>query len=352
MKKIMKHGGDLLTYKDKFHGELIDYSSNINPLGTPPNLEAKIMENFSTVTSYPDIKYRELKKSVGKYLGCEISNVVVGNGAMEIIDLFNLISKRVLTLSPAFSEYSFRAKIHNKEYLELKYKEDFTIDMEELEANIRKDDLIILGNPNNPTGMRIPKDELIGIYELVKMREAYLVLDEAFFEFVPEDYDSIEIFREYGYENIGIIRAATKFFGMPGIRLGYGCVSKEMVEILDEKAVTWSVNCFADIAGRYIFDEKEYIEKSKAYIACEREFMLKQLKDIDGLYIYNTLTNYILIKLKNRDEEEVFEEFLKYGFVIRKCSSFKVLGDNHIRIAIKDRENNMKILDAFKQIKF
>lgn len=346
----MKHGGDLLTYEDKFDGELIDYSSNINPLGPPEIIKEKILEEYDSIVSYPDIHYRKLRKSVGDYLNCRPENVLVGNGAMEVIDLFCLLAKRVITTSPAFSEYSLRARIHGREYLEINYNDDFSINLEEFERNIGRDDLIILGNPNNPTGLRIEKDILLEIYSLVRARGAFLLLDEAFFEFVPRDYDSIELFRDYDYENVGIIRAATKFFAIPGLRLGYGCVNEDLAKRLRERALTWSVNCFAEIAGRYIFQEQDYIERSKAYIANERSFMLESLEDIKGLKAFTTSTNYILIKLLNKNEEEVFQELLKHGFVVRKCSSFRSLGQNHIRIAIKDRDNNERLLRALKTI--
>lgn len=348
----MKHGGDLLSYENEFDGELVDYSSNINPLGPPVGLKEKLMGEYDNVLSYPDIQYRKLRKSIGDYLNCDMENILVGNGAMEIIDLFNLMAKRVITMSPAFSEYSLRAKIHNKEYLELNYDENFNVDIDILSKEIKEDDLIILGNPNNPTGLRIEKNLLLDIYKLIRERNAYLVLDEAFFEFVPKDYDSIELFKEYGYENIGIIRAATKFFAIPGIRLGYGCVSLKMAKLIKEKALTWSVNSFAETAGRYIFKDEKYIIDSKKYIEEEREYMLSNLGKIQGIKVYKTLTNYILIELLNKNEEEIFEEFLKSGFVVRKCSSFKVLGNNHIRIAIKDRSNNERLLEVFKKIKF
>lgn len=346
----MKHGGDLLSYEGEFSGELVDYSSNINPLGPPELLKEKIDLEYDKLLAYPDIKYRKLKEAVGKYLKCSEENILVGNGAMEIIDLFNLISTRVITMSPAFSEYSLRARVHGKDYLEIGYREDFSLDMDRLEKEVKEGDLIIIGNPNNPTGLRLEKEELLSLYRMVSERKAYLVLDEAFFEFVPDDYDSIEVFKEYDYKNIGIIRAATKFFAIPGIRLGYGCVSKEMASYMSEKQLTWSVNVFAEIAGRYIFEDQAYIERSKSYIEEERNFLLSNLKEIEGLEPYKSLTNYILIKLLNKNEEEVFKALVKKGFVVRKCSSFKVLGNNHIRIAVKDRKNNERLIKALKEI--
>lgn len=345
----MEHGADLLTYKNEYDGELIDYSSNINPLGPPKGLKEVIMDSLDALTTYPDIKYRNLKQSISIYLKCEKENVLVGNGAVEIINNFIIPANRVIVVQPSFSEYEKRAIANGKEVVKINYKDDFSIDLDSLKG-IQKDDLLILGNPNNPTGLRISKDELISIYNLVKLNGGFLLLDEAFFEFCPEDYDSIQIFKEFNYEGIGIIRAATKFFALPGIRLGYGCTSIEKAQEIQKIEQPWSVNSIADAAGQFIFKDEEYIKESKRYIESERNFLLNELSKIEGINVYKTATNYILIKLINWNEEYVFNFFLKNGILIRKCTSFEGLDKDHIRVAIKDRENNQRLIDVFKKV--
>ena len=157
----MKHGGDLITYEKYYDGDLIDFSSNINPLGPPEGLCEELIKGFPTLTSYPDIKYRHLKENIAEYLKCPIENVVVGNGAVDIINNFILIFPRVIVLLPSFLEYEQRALVYNKEIIRLNYKEDFTLDLEAIEDIMKSRDLLILGNPNNPTGLRIHKDILI-----------------------------------------------------------------------------------------------------------------------------------------------------------------------------------------------
>lgn len=346
----MRHGGDVLSFRQYYGGELIDFSSNINPLGLPEGLKDELIDSLDKMTSYPDIKYRHLKSNIADYLKCEPSNIVVGNGAMEIINNFIYMFPRIIILLPSFSEYEERALVYNKEIIRLKYEKDFTIGLDSLKKVLKADDLLILGNPNNPTGLRIEKDTLLNLYDLIIKRQAYLLLDEAFYEFCPEDYDSIQIFKPNSFKRIGIIRAATKFFALPGIRLGYACVSKDMAKKYREIELPWSVNTLADKAGRYIFNCKEYMEASKKYISKEREFLLKELKKIDGILPYPTHTNYILIKLLKWKEEFVFKFFLTEGLLIRKCSSFNGLDDTYIRVAIKDRDSNLKLIDTFKKL--
>ncbi|MBU5437439.1 aminotransferase class I/II-fold pyridoxal phosphate-dependent enzyme [Tissierella sp. MSJ-40] len=346
----MEHGGDLISYKNEYEGKLIDYSSNINPLGPPEGLYEELIKEFNGLTSYPDIKYRELKDSVKDYLKCGVENVVLGNGAVEIIDNFTSLFNRIIVHMPSFLEYEKRGRINKKEIIKLDYNNDFMIDLNNLEKVISLGDLVILGNPNNPTGLRIEKDVLLNVYEIVKAKGGFLLLDEAFYEFSPRDYDSIQLFESYSYENVGIIRAATKFFALPGIRLGYGCTGESIVKEYERVQLPWSINSLAETAGKYIFKDLNYINKSKDYIHKEREYLLRELNLIKGIKPYDTHSNYILIELLNWEEEFIFKFFLKRGYVLRKCSSFEKLGENHIRIAIKDRENNERLLSIFKEL--
>ncbi len=346
----MEHGGDLLSYEKCYDGELIDYSSNINPLGPPKGLEEVLRDSFKNLEAYPDIKYRRLKKSISNYLKCGEENIIVGNGAVELIDNFIILSDRVLVCTPSFSEYEKRAIIHGKEVIRIPYNLDFTIDILTIGNKIQKGDLLILGNPNNPTGLRIDKIELIILYNVIKKSEAYLLLDEAFFEFCPMDYDSIELFGQTNYENLGIIRAATKFFALPGIRLGYGCTSTALAKEISKIELPWSINSFAESAGKFILNDKEYIEESKRYMEEERQYMHQELSKLSNIKVFHTETNYILIKLLKWNEEYIFNFFLKRGIVIRKCSSFIGLNDNYIRVAIKSRENNTRLIKIFNEL--
>ena len=347
----MEHGGDLLTYEDKYGNNLIDFSSNINPLGIQRGLEEELIRGFRDLDRYPDIQYRGLRSEISKYLNCKPEEVLVGNGAVEIINNFMISANRVLVVKPSFSEYEERAYANGKEVYSLYYKDDFTIDIGYLEENIKKDDLLILGNPNNPTGLRIEEDTLKEIYKIIIDKEAYLVLDEAFYEFAPLDYDSIEIFKEYDYKNIGIIRAATKFFALPGIRLGYACVSQDKAKAMKKVELPWSINALANRAGQFIFKDQAYIDKSKEYINGERDFLLGELEEIRGIKVYTTHTNYILIKLLDFSEDEIFDHFLREGILIRKCSSFQSLRGDYIRVAIKNNKYNKKLISVFKNMK-
>ncbi|SHE28519.1 pyridoxal phosphate-dependent aminotransferase [Caloramator proteoclasticus] len=333
----MRHGGCVYEFgKDK----VIDYSSNINPIRYNADLKS-----IKDAYIYPDIEYRELKDAVSEYLGCNRDNVVVGNGAVEIIDAFVSAFKRVVVFIPCFSEYVDRARIRGCNVVRFKLDDNFNIDLNRI-YDLEKDDLLILGNPNNPTGYRIEEEVLKKIYKICRERDAYLLLDEAFYEFSC-DYDSIQLFKDK--QGVAVIRAATKFFSLPGIRLGYAYVSSEIKQRIEELLLPWNVNVFANAFALKFLRDKEYIRLSKEFIEEERRYMILELEKIEGIVVYKTQANFILIRLLKHNEETIFKRMLQKGILIRKCSSFEGLDNRYIRIAIKDRENNKKFLQAFRE---
>ncbi len=346
----MKHGGDTLTYGDIYAGPIIDFSSNVNPLGYPKGLEFEWMKGFEDLRAYPDIKYRALRKSVGDYLGADPEQIVVGNGSMELIDAMIARYSVVQFFQPSFGEYEARAKIRNKSIVSIAMEDANEVDFDVLGENIREESLFILGNPNNPTGYRMSKENLLKFYQMIREKNAVLVLDEAFFEFCEPDYDSIDLFSPYGFENVLVVRAATKFFGLPGVRLGYGCTSLDLAKKIREDLNPWSVNAFAEIAGRYIFKCQDFIDQSKAYIKEERDYLLGELRQFEDLEVYESKANFILIKLLKHKETQVLQFFLERGLLIRTCQSFAGLEDQHIRVAVRSHEDNEKLIEVFKEL--
>ncbi|MDY0091421.1 MAG: pyridoxal phosphate-dependent class II aminotransferase [Candidatus Vecturithrix sp.] len=344
----MKHGGDLLSYQHLYRGELLDFSSNINPLGYPKILnEIFTSKGLQVATHYPDIHYRALRQAIADYLGCQPYEVMVGNGAVDLLDLLCRNSERIVVCTPCFGEYLERPNIQGKPVLTIAMEQDFTVRARLLEQYLRENDLLFLGNPNNPTGKRIRKEELLAIQALTEQVGAFLVLDEAFFEFCPPDYDSIRLF--YGNPHVCVIRAATKFFGLPGIRLGYAYAVPQLVQHYHDIVLPWRINAFADLAGQTIFQEKAYIKHSQQYMAEQRHFMLEQLQKMERLQIYPTDANFILVKLLHTTEDDLFLRLARQGFLIRKASSFVGLDDRFIRLAIKDERSNRRFLAALQQ---
>jgi len=339
-----EHGGNIYDYGRN----LIDFSSNINPLGVPKCVFNLV--NQVDLTKYPDIKYRELKEAIAQYVGCVEENIIVGNGAAELIHLFvrALKVKKPLIPSPSFLEYERAARLNDGApiYFRLEESNDFELNLVELITKLAYADSLILGNPNNPTGQAIAVDE---VEKLIKAADALnipVMIDEAFIEFMEEHEKYESVLLSENYDNLFVVRAATKFFGMPGLRLGYGIGSPELIRKLESYKEPWTVNAFADLVGREIFKEISYIERSRSYINNEINYMLDALKKVEQLVTFSTKVNFILLKSKFTEVALLKEYLLKSDILIRDASNFRYLNSKFFRVAVKRHEENEKLVRA------
>lgn len=362
------HGGNIYKiFREKNIDKILDYSSNINPYGLPENLKKEIFEKLFVLERYPDPDYIELREKIAEKNNLNIENIIVGNGATEIIFLFMKIlsPKKVLIVSPTFGEYERAIKAStlandNLEinYFELKEAENFVLNIKNLETELENNyDLLILCNPNNPTGQFLKLKKLEEILKICEQKNTKLFVDEAFVEFV-EDWENESIINsKENKENLFVIRAFTKFFAIPGLRLGYGiCFNKNLLKKMLEKKEPWSVNNIADLAGQTVLDDENYIQKTKEWIKDQKKYMYENLNKIEGLRAYKTEVNFILLKIednlleKGLDVKNLRKKMLEKGILIRDASNFIYLDKHYFRLAIKDKLNNEKVIETLTSI--
>lgn len=331
--------------------DIIDFSSNINPK-VVPDLDKYILKGLENCKGYPDINYTNLKNNISEYIGLNSDFIIPGNGATEIIYLLmKSIDKRLAILNPTFSEYGRSASLSGLDVLnlDLDSKNEFSIDLKQIKENINKFDSLFVCNPNNPNGKVKDLTELLN---LMKQHNKLLIVDETFMEFVglEEKYSLVKYVEEY--KNLFILKAVTKFFGLPGLRLGYGLTSNiKIIENIYKYKEPWTINSFADTLSNYIFKDSQYIKESKEYYIKERNYMLKELRNISGINVYDTDTNFILIKLNNRRSNEIKVELLNKGnILVRDASNFIGLDDSYIRVAIKSHEENKILIKHMKNL--
>lgn len=344
------HGGNICDYDNIIY----DFSANINPAGVPESFKRALSENLRIFTQYPDIEYRTLKCNISNYLKLDVNSyVIVGNGAVDIIYsiLGSFSFDRLYTMGPTFSEYRKAAESYKVEYNEVCcYNDDFTrINAEILLNQVKKKSIVIICNPNNPTGFLLDRTAIETIAYRLKEKQCILIIDEAFIEFTDDYPHSSFISKLPRFDNTLIIRAATKFFGMPGIRLGYAVTCNEyFYNKVKKSQQPWSVNSAAVIAGGTVFSDKDYIYKSHKWIKEERAYLYKGLSLVKGLHVYPSKANFHLLKLGllDIDAYKLRDHLVKSGILIRIPDGFSFLTPKHFRLAVLDRTANISLLFA------
>lgn len=352
--KDLGHGANVDNMAKKFgknENDIIDFSSNVNP-HIISNLGKYVLEGLEKSRSYPDINYTNLRNNISDYIKVDSELIIPGNGATEIIYLLmKSIKRRLAILNPTFSEYGRGAKLNNLEiiYFHLKEENNFSIDLDEIQKNMDKFDSLFVCNPNNPNGKVKDLNELL---DLMIENDKLLIVDETFMEFVGEEEKYSLINKIEQTPNLFILKAVTKFFGMPGLRLGYGVTSnKQIINNIYEYKEPWTINSFAENLSNYLFKDKEYINGSKDYYINERKFMLEELRKISRLKVYDTDTNFVLIKLDDDEANSLkLELFEKYNILIRDASNFIGLDKSYIRVAIKSHNDNKVLIESLRKI--
>ncbi|WP_443863890.1 pyridoxal phosphate-dependent aminotransferase [Fusobacterium ulcerans] len=347
------HGGNIYRLKREGKGELLDYSSNINPLGVPESFKRAIIENFDILEKYPDPDYVELRENIGRYNKVDVKNIIAGNGATEILFLYMkaMKPKKTLIISPSFAEYKRALDSVGSEIIHYPLLEEnnYNLDIESFLKEVPKCDLVVICNPNNPTGSFISLENIKKINDVLSEKGIKLFIDEAFIEFIRGWEDMTSVLLED--KNIFVMRALTKFFAVPGVRLGYGITyDEEIMKKMEKYKEPWSVNSFADIAGKIMLWDKEYIEATENWIEEEKKWFYEESCKIENIKTFKTNVNFILVKLLKKNSSVVRDEMIEKGVVVRDASNFMFLNEQYIRLAIKNRENNIKVLQALKEV--
>jgi threonine-phosphate decarboxylase len=347
------HGGDVyhlartlgLNLRD-----LLDFSANINPLGFPPGLNNAIQQALPEIVHYPDRRCLELRRDLAAYHGLDPEAILMGNGSTELLYLVAraLKPKKALISAPAFSEYE-----HALEAAGVPAAFQLTGEADNFTLAGPLDpqgaDLVFLANPASPSGV-LPAPELL--LELAAALEAagvHLLLDEAFVDFVEEASLKARLAQ---FPRLLILRSFTKFFGLPGLRLGYLLAAPDLVGRLAAVQEPWSVGTLAQAAGRACLQDRDYMARSRTLIREERQFLLSGLQSLPGLTPFPSTVNYLLVKITRSDwtAASLQKALLSEKVVIRDASNFRGLDQRFIRLAVRRREENQKLLEALRQL--
>ena len=306
------------------------------------DLLKKLGESDITLNYYPDDSYSELKKEINNYVGYEPKNITVGNGSSELLDLcvktFVDKDETILSLDPTFSMYSIYAQVFSAKYIGAKADEDFKVNVDSIIKDIKENNpkLIILCNPNNPTGSVLTKEE---VRKIVKSTDALIALDEAYMEFG----DEFLIDEVMDYDNLLIVKTVSKAFSLAGIRMGYIVANEEIITSIEKVRAPYNLNSLSTYIATEALRQKErmfdYIKKIKG----EREQIYKALVDL-GVKAYASGANFVFFK---SDIDNLQKKLVDKDVLIRKFSG-KL--DGYYRVSVGTKEQNEKFLEAFKEV--
>lgn len=306
------------------------------------DLLKKLGESDITLNYYPDDSYSELKKEINNYVGYEPKNITVGNGSSELLDLcvktFVDKDETILSLDPTFSMYSIYAQVFSAKYIGAKADEDFKVNVDSIIKDIKENNpkLIILCNPNNPTGSVLTKEE---VRKIVKSTDALIALDEAYMEFGDESL----IDEVMDYDNLLIVKTVSKAFSLAGIRMGYIVANEEIITSIEKVRAPYNLNSLSTYIATEALRQKErmfdYIKKIKG----EREQIYKALVDL-GVKAYASGANFVFFK---SDIDNLQKKLVDKDVLIRKFSG-KL--DGYYRVSVGTKEQNEKFLEAFKEV--
>jgi len=325
MKKY-EHGGNIYSHDIEY-----DFSANINPLGMPESVRNAVIESVDSCKSYPEPYSMGLVSAIAEHENISPENIVCGNGASDL--LYRIVSVikpvRAFIEKPSFSEYE-KALTEYKCSIVKYPAEDI--------------DMIILGNPNNPTGVTINPKTMKGIADICMKENIYFLCDECFLDFVRNG-GSLSV-GNFMNKNIIILKAFTKIYAMAGLRLGYAVFGdRKLAERVRNAGQCWNVSVPAQMAGIQALKEKEYINKTVSLIETERKFLTENLKRL-GMKVYESEANFILFY------SNIFLDMLlvRKKILIRNCENFDGLNNNFFRIAVRTHHENVILIKALEEI--
>jgi len=354
LKKYMKRYGGYWRFP-----KLLDFCYLVNPYFPTPKMKDELRANFDVLLQeYPSGMFVN-SLLAGKYFNIKQEYVCVGNGAAELIKsaMENFTDKKVGVVYPTFEEYPNRLQKENVvQYIP--QNTDFAYTTEDLKAFFgNKDlDLLLLVNPDNPSGNYIPKNDVLGLVKWAAERNIRMIVDESFVDFTDNHKDNSLLHNDIleSNPNLMVMKSISKSYGVPGLRLGVFATSdKEIIAKMKKDVAIWNINSFAEyymqIFAKY---EKDYQEACDKFIE-ERNWFINELRQIPFLRVIDSQANYFLCEVKNKYTSTELTRILleKADILIKDCSTKSAFnGRNFIRIAIRDRKDNSKLVETLKKL--
>lgn len=356
------HGSDIEKICEYYHlkkEDIINFGANVNPLGLSASVKAALASHLDILSSYPDREYTSLREVLSAYCRIPSDYILPGNGSSELISLLidALSPKHTLILGPTYSEYSRELSFSGstQEYYHLKEEQDFRLDADDLCTVLAKGnyDLLIICNPNNPTSSAILHDDMEKLLCFCADHGVFVMIDETYVEFAPDIEAVTAVPFTQRFTNLCVLRGVSKFFAAPGMRLGYAVTGNlDFLRKMKEKQIPWSLNSAGAYAGELLFQDQDYIDRTRQLILTERGRMYDALSQLASFKVFQPYANFLLLKILKEEKTafDVFETCIKNGLMIRDCSSFQCLDGEFVRFCIMMPEDNSRLLKVLEKV--
>ncbi|SOC43077.1 L-threonine O-3-phosphate decarboxylase [Ureibacillus acetophenoni] len=355
--KWPNHGGQPEKIKQllniNMERKLLDFSANLNPLGPPSWLKATLDDNYEKITRYPDPSYSNSILTIANHEGVEQDNVLLTNGGAEAIFLVAKYfeNKKTMIVHPTFSEYERACKHYHIDVEDIFYEQenDFNLQITLISEKLKEKDVLFLCRPNNPTGTVVAEEDLQLLLEEGKKTETFIVVDEAFVDFLLPPTTNLSTWLA-SYPNLILLRSLTKLYTIPGLRIGYILARPSIINVLKNEQIPWSVNSLVDAVVPKLLEDRAFIEDTRAWLYEQSKSVYEMLAELD-FYTTPSQVNFYLLRDKKHPNrtEELFYFLLEHGILTRHTHNFKGLKGEFLRIAIRSKEENEQLLDVLRK---
>ncbi len=359
---IHGHGGNIHGLAARLgcgFDQIIDMSSNINPLGTPPGLLDHLGSRLEEIGRLPEVDGGTMIARLASLLDVDPDRVLAGNGTTQFIydACPALDARRVLVTGPTYADYADGCRMHAvaPRFCLWAAETDFAADVAQLDRAAADADLVFICNPNNPTGGWIPAGRLEAL--CARHPGTFFIIDESYLPFAPPG--KARSMAHFPLENVIVLWSASKIFGMPGLRAGFLIAAPDVVARFRQFARPWCVNSLAQAAIAYLGSQKpavlEFIRRTAAFLEAQRALFRQRLGKFDALTIYPSVTSYLLIRLPAPvTADDLCEDLARGRLLIRDCGNFHGLSRQYVRVALKSAEINAlaaeRIVDAAERL--
>lgn len=346
------HGGNLLAFGKRYHkreDEIIDFSSNVSPLGIPESLHSVYQASINDLSLYPDPYAEFFRETVADFFHLSSENVIAGNGSIALLEVAIqfLHPKKALLVEPCFTEYRRLLKLYGSkvDHVLLLPNRDFQFSLGAILKCLSGTNLLVLGHPNNPTGSALNLDEIDHVLEKARKIGIFVIMDEAFVDWEPQ---RSVVNRVRNSEHLLVVRSMTKLFALAGIRSGFALGPKKLIDRMRNYLGPWNCNRLAQKLSVAALSDLAFQEKSRDWLRHERAWFTQAIKELEEFQVFPSLANFFLIR--STQPLVGFYEFLgEKGIYVRSTEDFLSLDDSYFRIAIRTRAENQRLMEALSQ---